>query len=610
MKRLLYLLPFLFVATLAQATEINTTAVNQALKNMLNPSGKWNKIDFADGTSQTGAAGASAAASFGGLTGLPADNQYFREVSGTATVPVRDANGNLHLQGNIVGSETVTNLNPTRINFQGTTTEMTGTQTVPVWYTLKKSKVSTSYVHDSPNVLLHLPADAGGSSTTLTDLSSYQAVVTAGAGAVSSSAYSKFGGASLYVPSGMASITNHPRYDLGTDTEFYISAWVKFDSIAANQYICARGTDTGGNSGWSIYYSGGAATGLAFRNQTAGVEDILIQQGGVAGWSAGTEYHIAIRRFTGGGYQLLRTGTVIASGTDTSSITNTGNLEIGNVWIGAPLIGYVDDFYFEKNTNGTSTVPTAAKAGTITTYYNSYSSYYIPANGSVPFLTIIDNGTQTPAVVQVIIGSTTPTSTATTDIKLEVSGKVYATQYISPSSESKKLVYPDGTKTNYLDELRDIRVGEWSWKEVPVNRLDAKAKAKKDYLQSNKAAWTQANKSNYSSTVSEPGTGTVTKIDKVKMDKDYKTYIELEWESLPEQKDLIDTVENKLAAGENPDRHLTPFAGDPTTPAIMQSKSKKELSLNDQIGWSIKVMKAQQKEIDSLKQRLNAGGIP
>lgn len=555
----------------------------------------WISDSFAPGTP-----------TFTSITGVPSDNQYFREISGTATIPIRDGNGNLHLQGIIVGSETVTDLNPTRIWFHGTITEMTGTQTIPLWYTLKETKIFSSGLHSDPNVLLYVPADAGGSSTSLLDKSSYMAAIAAEGNAVSSSAYSKFGGASLYVKDNTdtARIVSHSRYDLGTDTELYISAFIKMDSIAANQVICSRGTNTGGNNGWVFYYSGGGGNGLAFNNYAGGVLNINVLQGDVSGWSAGTEYHVALRRFTAGGYQLTRNGSVVATGTNTTPLTNLGDVQLGNSWFGISLKGYLDDLYVEKNTNGTSTVPTAAKAGTTTTYHLAYSSYYIPANGTTSILTIKDNGTASAA--QIIIGSTTASASTTEGIKLEVAGKVYAQSYLTPSQETLKTVYLDEGATDYLKELKNLRIGEWSWKGTPINRMDAEERAKENYIKSKKEQWIQANQSNYVENVFEPGTGSVAKLDAAKMNKDYKIHIELEWAALLEQEDLIHKMENKMAAERNPERHISAFAGDPTTPAIMQSQSKQELDLGNQIGWVIKVMQAQQREIDNLKAILKS----
>jgi len=171
-------------------------------------------------------------------------------------------------------------------------------------------------------------------------------------------------------------------------------------------------------------------------------------------------------------------------------------------------------------------------------------------------------------------------------------------------------VYDDeGTRTNYVDQLEKLRTGVWSWKENDVNRLDAEAEAKTNFIRKERDSWTIANKFKYTKEVFEVGTGTITKIDKITMEKDYKNHIELEWTAHPKQFEMINEVENRMEAGDNAEKHIGAFAGDITTPDILQNKEKTTLSLNDTIGWTIvvqkdmlKMLKAQQVEIDNLKK--------
>ncbi len=60
MKYLKYILPLLFCNALAfGGTPLDSTPVNQALKSALNSTGKWNQIQFSDGTTQTTASSGS-----------------------------------------------------------------------------------------------------------------------------------------------------------------------------------------------------------------------------------------------------------------------------------------------------------------------------------------------------------------------------------------------------------------------------------------------------------------------------------------------------------------------------------------------------------------------
>ena len=68
MKRLFIVLPLIFIASIAYAgTPIYSTKVDRALTDTLDVTGKWNSIQFADGTTQTTAGGG--AASFTTTTG-------------------------------------------------------------------------------------------------------------------------------------------------------------------------------------------------------------------------------------------------------------------------------------------------------------------------------------------------------------------------------------------------------------------------------------------------------------------------------------------------------------------------------------------------------------
>ena len=92
-SKFLFILPLLF-ATSLQATELNTTAVNKALKQDLDPSGNWKSIRFTDGTSQTTAASGGGASSFSALTGSATSSQLPSDPTFPGTVTVGGISGN------------------------------------------------------------------------------------------------------------------------------------------------------------------------------------------------------------------------------------------------------------------------------------------------------------------------------------------------------------------------------------------------------------------------------------------------------------------------------------------------------------------------------------
>lgn len=204
------------------------------------------------------------------------------------------------------------------------------------------------------------------------------------------------------------------------------------------------------------------------------------------------------------------------------------------------------------------------------------------------------------------VGTSTSDIGTTSVYPLYVDGNIWVNGVIvTTSDKEKKVEWALGTRSNFLDNFKNMKIGKWSWKLRDIHRLDAEAVAKKKYLVDGYKDWEQANIKLYSVSIS----GSTT-IGYDKMRDDYEATRQVEWMSDLTQQSLIDEVENNLEADK--DIYFYPFAGDPSTPDEIQTPDKNKIILQSLIGQMgitvqelIKRVEEQQVEIGKLKAIVN-----
>ena len=452
-----------------------------------------------------------------------------------------------------------------------------------------------AFTSDSYTKLLIHP---GVGSTTFHDISSNVFTLTSTGSPLGTQTNKPFDNASIYLSSGnYFTAPSNSVFDLTSTEDWCWEFWYKRDGTPPN-FSTLFGRLSGTN-GWAIMLNVGGANGIYLKRH----ED---SSGGVSytGMDDGLHHYAFVHDDSQDKLSLFVDNVVVATATASTAINWTNYAEpvyVGHSTFDSPRFakGWMSEIRISKGTQ---------RYG----FRNAtYTLKYLD-----PFLGIetirIKVGTQSATVLSfnathTIFGSTTsayiPGSVTKYVIEATAGGgKILAISYDSPSEETKKVVYSEGTKTHYLDGLKKMRIGEWSWRLRDVNRLDAEVIAKENFVKITQ------NINDYR--IMSSGTSTQM-IDVEKMQADYvlaKEAIELEWASTPEQYNLINNVENALET--DTEIYLTPFAGDPSTPEILQSKDKKALSLNSQIGYAYEAIKELEAIVGSLTTRLEKARIP
>jgi hypothetical protein len=166
------------------------------------------------------------------------------------------------------------------------------------------------------NVLLSLHGEGTNNSTTITDSSSYARTMTAAGSAVISTTRSRFGSASISLPTASSAVTaaSSSDFTLGTG-DFTIEFWVWLSTTSASQGLVASGgaANTGSNLSWAFFT---AQTGTINYYLSSNGSAYNIAGGVLAGnFAAQTWTHVA----------LVRSGTTFspyingARGTTTTS---------------------------------------------------------------------------------------------------------------------------------------------------------------------------------------------------------------------------------------------------------------------------------------------------
>lgn len=445
-------------------------------------SGKWKN------------ATSTASIGFGGVTGSATDNTNFSQTpqANKVKVPVTDNSGKLtwNWLGGITGSVTTS---------IGTTVGVT-----------------------DPNSILLLHFDSTSGTTTFKNDGYGTMTITAQNGAAISTVQKKFGvSSSLYDGvNDNAVVATSPLFTLAAGSKWDFSVELNPTNIGDDDGIFAFKSDK-----IQVYFRSGTMRTLLGTTTTSSTLPPTGQ------WTQlYISYDGVIGRIFRGGIQL---GTATLS--DTYVFDDGGlGLLIGEETTGASLYmydGYMDELRFRVNpttnfytSNFGST--TAAYGGPVA--YNEDTLTLLDPNENITVLKFTTPGTATaepsytffPGSVTVFgLGTNTAIKATATVYSGWFDGAVRGTAFNIASTEKIK------------ENITPI--------EIEPTILHAEAGAKKKYLADNKIAWITANKAAYTSTINEVGTGMVTYVDMVTMEKDYAGYIELQWASDLNQNTLI-----------------------------------------------------------------------
>ena len=212
----------------------------------------------------------------------------------------------------------------------------------------------------SVGLLLH--ADGVDASTAVIDSSnSAKAVAVVGTAQIDT-AQSKFGGASLLLPSGggYVTIAQSTDWEFGTG-DFTIEAWIRVDNLAASRGIFGRG-DSGVSGYLDLYVF---TNGALYTNLYLNGGGVVVVNSAASAIALNTWYHVAFVR-QGSTFRQYING--VSQGTPGSSAlaarSITGPLSVGSLGGGTfPFSGHIDEARVTKGVaryTADFTPPTAA----------------------------------------------------------------------------------------------------------------------------------------------------------------------------------------------------------------------------------------------------------
>lgn len=233
----------------------------------------------------------------------------------------------------------------------------------------------TNFDQNFSSVSLLLHGDGSNNGTTFTDSSSLAKSVTALGDTVTSTAQSKFGGASLYFPGIDDQLLVGSSFDsdvagFGTG-DFVIECWFRTSVTNARMaLLAAYNASVSPSTGITLQLNQDTGGGAVAGSVSFGYGDASLVVTGGSIWSADTWHHLAVAR-AGTTIRLFIDGTQQASATDTTNISSGATLVIGGLYVSTMTSyvqdynGYIDDLRITKGTDrgytgSTITVPTAA----------------------------------------------------------------------------------------------------------------------------------------------------------------------------------------------------------------------------------------------------------
>lgn len=549
----------------------------------------------------------------GGKTGTSS----FAIVAGTnvTTTSTLSAEGHLEVTVNasgtlsttfssLTGSATASQL-PTSVALTGTTSSFS-----PQSYAQIGVNVDTAMgLYGVSNVLLHCNNPG---STSFTDSSSNNFTVTAVGNAIGTTT-AKFGSGGGYLDAvgDCLTLADNDIFNIGTGTTATRDIFV---------YLLALP----GSRGTLMQHVTASNVGLQFDIMSTGKMRLNLSGDGTS-WNIASDLEgsatIATGTWTaiklvydGANYKTYVNGALDITATSTSGLCNSTTVfSLGAKYDASTALNCVIDefrlsnYWADISVTATEYSADNSAASQIYTY-----KYITPVSGATAMM-ITSSGTDTnvPTIISFnsthsVFGSLTsrysPVGQAggtATLFAIDASNRNVLGIYYSPSEESMKVVHAAGTRSSRIEEMKKLRMGEWSWR-TDVNRLEAEAVAKADFVK------VSLNEKDYEIMAN----GTVT-IDINRREADLialKGEKELEWASVYNQSELITKKEDEMEAGK--EKYITPFAGDETTPAILQDGDKRALCINNEVGFAYQTIQEMIDVLGSLTTRLDRAGIP
>ena len=220
---------------------------------------------------------------------------------------------------------------------------------------------------DFSNVSVLLLGNGSNGSTTFTDSSSSPFTFTGNGAAEISTTQSKFGGASIFLPSSTASyLSTTSDSSLSLDGDFTIEAWIYNTGGGTYRPIIGSGKTGWGGGAFAVdIYAGGANPVLTLQ-QHSGAATLT----GTTALSLNTWHHVAVTR-SGSTVRLFVDGVQdgSTSTTGTYDFGNNNTFYVGNHgWDSNEYHGYIDDLRITKGvarytanfTPPTAELPTAS----------------------------------------------------------------------------------------------------------------------------------------------------------------------------------------------------------------------------------------------------------
>jgi hypothetical protein len=240
---------------------------------------------------------------------------------------------------------------------------------------------STSPFTNDDNTLLLLHMNGTDASTSFIDdignndtNRSRHTVTRSGSGVTTSTAQSKFGGASILTGSGnYLTVTNHQatEFEFVAGEDFTIEFWFRVTSFAQFSGIVGFGTSRGSaanNADIYIESSGGTPSGPEIRFATNFGSPVALNSGTSNVISLNTWYHYAVSR-SGTTFRAFLNGNQVATTTATTTVGQQTTMKIGSFADGGSgYTGYVEELRLSNTARYTAAFTPATSAFTNDVY--------------------------------------------------------------------------------------------------------------------------------------------------------------------------------------------------------------------------------------------------
>ena len=549
----------------------------------------------------------------------------FSAVTGSATA------SQIPLISGLLGSATSAQL-PTILELLATTTAITGTSSNGRWYNLQANNTGETVAE---LFLLHF--DHPGT-TTSTDSSSYARTVTLAGGAIGTTS-AKFGTGGLGLgASAYAEIPDSADLEPGSSsfTLEGIAYTTVVGDVGAPNYgdaiISKTVADASGYGPIVVSHTGGD---IQFLASSTGSSWDVAQNVLFGSLTTNTPHHYAVCR-DGNTIRLFLDG--IQGGTVTTSATLVNisdSWRIGkSAWAAAEqsFIGWQDEVLYTNSAKYTSNFTPPTQAYDVSYNYNYNSVQYIPAGTTTPAFLIVDAGTESTRIDMLANVTTLGVGYGTTTLirgtasvykirTVQGGGGVLTDSLNTYSTEEIKSIIDSGTRSNYLDTWKNLRIEDWYNKKQeyinnPADPVIVENQAKERYKQGKYPSWYSNNRDNYISIIDDGAGSITTSLNNNNLKEAFNGYSELLWASDLDQNKLI--AKEKIEIESDTSKvNVSLIVNDPSTPAYMKTRDGLGRDLGSELGSlgrAFQELISQHEDLlaqtGSLTTRLKKAGIP